>query len=47
MATIEPALRYARDSMWPKVVIAFGLGLTIAWIGLLGFGMIKLIYLAI
>ena len=46
MATIESASRNARDSMWPKVVIVFGLGLTIAWIGLLAFGVIKLVELA-
>ena len=37
------APRETRESVWPQVVIVFGLGLTIAWIGLLGFGLIKLI----
>ena len=40
---LKAAPREARESMWPKVMIVFGVGLTIAWIGLLGFGLIKLI----
>ena len=36
-----------RHSIWPVVVITFGIGLTAAWIGLLGYGLIKLIELAI
>jgi hypothetical protein len=47
MATIEAPPRNARDAIWPTVVIVFGLGLTIAWIGLLGLGLIKLIQHAI
>ena len=33
--------------MWPKAVIVFGISLTIAWIGVLGFALIRLIQLAI
>jgi hypothetical protein len=35
------------NSIWPIAVITFGLSLTAAWIGLLGYGLIKLIELAI
>ena len=40
---VEVAPRRTRESTWPKAVIVVGVGLTIAWIGLLGFGLIKLI----
>ena len=33
--------------IWPIVVIAFGLSLTAVWVGLLGYGLYKLIDLAI
>ena len=33
--------------LWATIVIAFGLILTAAWIGLLGYGLVKLIELAI
>jgi hypothetical protein len=36
-----------RHPVWPVVAITFGIGLTAAWIGLLGYGLIKLIGLAI
>ena len=36
-----------RDRIWPTAVIAFGLGLTAAWVGLLSYGLVKLIELAI
>ena len=37
----------ARKNIWPVAVIAFGLSLTAAWVGLLGYELIKLIDLAI
>ena len=40
---LEVSTRGARESMWPKAVIVFGLTLTIAWTALLAFGLIKLI----
>ena len=36
-----------RRAIWPTAVIAFGLGLTVAWMGLLGYGLVKLIELAL
>jgi hypothetical protein len=36
-----------RHPVWPVVVVTFGIGLTAAWMGLLGYGLIKLIALAI
>jgi hypothetical protein len=47
VAREEVAQHGARESMWPRAVIVVGVGLTIAWIGLLGFGLIKLIQFAI
>ena len=29
--------------MWPPAVVAFGLGLTVAWASLLGYGLIELV----
>jgi len=43
---LEVSTRGARESMWPKAVIVFGITLTIAWTALLAFGVIKLIDLA-
>jgi len=40
----EPTVRHP---IWPVVVIAFGLSLTAVWVGLLGYGLYKLIDLAI
>ena len=33
--------------IWPQAVIVFGLGITAAWICLLGYGIVKLIEMAI
>lgn len=38
-----PAAMPAIDRIWPIAVIAFGLGLTAAWIFLLGYGIARLI----
>jgi hypothetical protein len=32
--------------MWPAAVVGFGLGLTAAWMGVLAYGLFKLIELA-
>jgi hypothetical protein len=34
------------DQIWPPAIIATGLGLTMAWVSLLGYGLIELIELA-
>jgi hypothetical protein len=44
MAEDEKSVRH---SIWPTVVIAFGLSVTAAWVGLLGYGLVKLLELAI
>jgi hypothetical protein len=33
--------------IWPTAVVVIGLGLTVVWIGVLGFGLIKIIQTAI
>jgi len=33
--------------MWPKALLTFGLGLNVAWIFLLGYGLVKIVALAI
>ena len=35
------------STAWPKAVVAFGLGLTAAWMGFLGYALVKLIEIAI
>ena len=42
-----PAATADVRQIWPKAVIAFGLGLTAAWICFLGYGLVKLIELLI
>ena len=39
--------RRVRDPIWPVAWITFGLSLTAAWMGLLGYGLVRLIELAI
>jgi hypothetical protein len=46
MSELRSKLRIHR-SIWPTVIITFGLSLTAAWIGVLGYGVFKLIELAI
>jgi hypothetical protein len=46
MAALQPVER-VRHPVWPIAVITFGIGLTAAWMGLLSYGLIKLIALAI
>jgi hypothetical protein len=36
-----------RNTIWPVVAIAFGISLTVIWAGILGYGLYKLIDLAI
>jgi hypothetical protein len=37
----EPSLR--GGPIWPAAIITFGIGLSAAWVILLGFGLIKLV----
>jgi hypothetical protein len=41
-----PATHALFHQFWPPVVVACGLGLTAAWTGLLGYGLVSLIALA-
>jgi hypothetical protein len=34
------------DRIWPAAIIIFGLGLTVAWAALLGYGLVSIINLA-
>jgi hypothetical protein len=47
MSDLVAGVTTKRDPIWPTAVIAFGISLTAAWVGLLGFGLVKLIELAI
>jgi hypothetical protein len=48
---LAPNSQHARKlpvhQIWPTAVIAFGLGLTAAWICFLGYGLVKLVELVI
>jgi hypothetical protein len=46
LASVSAAERVA-DPFWPKAVVVLGLGLTAVWIGVLGYGIVKLIQLTI
>jgi len=46
MSELRSRLRIHRP-IWPTIVVTFGLSLTAAWIGLLGYGVFRLIELAI
>ena len=41
-----PSSVRSTDPLWPKAVIAFGFGITIAWIYLLGYWTVRLIEMA-
>jgi hypothetical protein len=43
----QPTRRLAVPQIWPTAVLAFGLGLTAAWICFLGYGLVKLVELVI
>jgi hypothetical protein len=43
-AAAEPI--FHRDQIWPPAIIAFGMGLTVAWISLLGYGLVEFIEVA-
>ena len=44
-ATVSDPTLYFHQ-IWPPVVIAFGLGLSVAWASLLGYGLVELVGLA-
>jgi hypothetical protein len=43
----QPARFASRNPIWPKALIAVGLGLTVGWTVLLGYGITKLIVMVI
>jgi len=47
-ADLAPVLvpQQVAGPFWPKAVVAFGVGLTAAWLCFLGYGLVKLIQLA-
>ena len=47
MAELQSERRSDRHPIWPGAMIVLGLGVTAAWIGLLGYGLVKLIELAL
>jgi hypothetical protein len=49
--TIAPTAPVARNTtlfhqIWPAAIIIFGLGVNVAWVALLGYGLVSLIALA-
>ncbi len=42
-----PAATSSANRIWPVAVIGFGLALTAAWMCLLGYGLVKIIEMAI
>jgi len=47
MAELRSELPVRNDPFWPVVVITFGLSLTATWVILLGYGLVRLVELAI
>ena len=47
IALTAPATHALFHQFWPRAVIACGLGLTAAWAGLLGYGLVTLMMLAL
>ena len=39
----DPPVQHVHQAEWPAAIIAFGLGLTVAWVCLLGYGLVVLI----
>ncbi|MGA7004044.1 MAG: hypothetical protein WBZ28_19090 [Pseudolabrys sp.] len=46
MAEVQVEKSVRNDPFWPAAVIAFGLGLTAAWVVLIIFALVRLIELA-
>jgi hypothetical protein len=47
MTELQSELPCQNDSFWPAAVITFGLSLTAAWVIVLGYGLVRLIELAV
>ena len=47
MTELQSELPARNDPFWPAAVITFGIGLTVAWVMLLGYGLVRLVELAI
>ena len=47
MTEIQSELPVRREPFWPAALITFGISLTAAWVILLGYGLVRLIGLAI
>jgi len=47
MAVQSEPLQQQRRPFWPRIVVAVGLGLTVAWMIVLGYGFYRLLELAI
>jgi hypothetical protein len=43
LTRVVPAARAGRRPVWPAVLVAFGLVLTLLWASVLGYGLIRLI----
>jgi hypothetical protein len=46
-AAILPYAQRVRREVWPAAIITFGLVLTVGWVCLLGYGLVKLVQLAV
>jgi hypothetical protein len=47
MSDLVAGVTSKREPIWPTAVIALGISLSAVWIGLLAYGLVKLIELAI
>ena len=47
MTEISSVVVVRREPFWPVAVITFGLSITAAWVILLGYGLVKLIEIAV
>ena len=47
MTELQSKLPVRNDPLWSAVVITFGISLTVAWVMLLGYGLVRLIDLVI
>jgi len=45
--TDQQSSKTPENKIWPKALLIFGLGLNAAWIFLLGYGLVKIVALAI